>query len=245
MKRIFGKNFVIFLSLILVSCSAKNEQQTKIRIVDLQGKSHPVSTKIPDLNVQALASQGRLQDEQGSFNSSAVESQQNMAPRNTPAALAETEQLPQPIQAIKQDPQQPSKSSNIAVNAGLAQGEQAVEYDLAESEEVEKPAAKKKLKSRAAKKPVEIVEESGAAKEVAATPKTGKFFVQVGSFSSSDNANKTLNLMKKFYRGEVETVDGDKVIYRVLLGPFANKGQASAMVKKITASGHPAILVKN
>lgn len=242
MKKIFGKNFVIFLSLIFVSCSAKNEQQTKIRIVDLQGKSHPVSTKIPDLNVQALVSQGRLQDEQSSFYNPAFESQQNVAPRNHPAALAETEQLPQPIQAIKQAPQ---PSANITVNAGVVQGEQAVEYDLSESEAVEKPSAKKKLKPRVAKKSVDIVDKSTASKAVAAAPKTGKFFVQVGSFSSVDNANKTLGLMKKFYRGEVETVDGDKVIHRVLLGPFANKAQASAMVKKITTSGHPAILVKN
>ncbi len=245
MKKILGKNFVIFLSLVFVSCSAKNEQQTKIRIVDLQGKSHPVATKIPDLNVQALVSQGRLQDEQSNFQNPAYESQQNVAPKNIPAAVAETEQLPQPIQAIKQAPQQPS-ASNIAVNAGAVQGEQAVEYDLSESEAVETPSSKKKLKARGAKKSVEIVDESKASKKVVATaPKTGKFFVQVGSFSSMDNANKTLSAMKKFNRGEVETVDGDKVIYRVLLGPFANRVQATAMVKKITTSGHPAILVKN
>lgn len=243
MKKFFGKNLVIFLSLIFVSCSAKNEQQTKIRIVDLQGKSHPVSTKIPDLNVQALVSQGRLQDEQSSFHNPALESQQNVLPKNMPSALAETEQMPQPIQAIKQAPQRPTAT---VVNAGSVQAaEQAVEYDLSESEAVEKPATKKKSKSRGAKKVVEIVDESAAKQEVVAAPKTGKFFVQVGSFSSMENANKTLSSMKKFHHGEVETVEGDKVIYRVLLGPFANRAQASTMVKKITASGHPAILVKN
>ena len=41
-------------------------------------------------------------------------------------------------------------------------------------------------------------------------------FVQVGSFSNSENAAKTLAKMNKFHKGHVETVTGDKTIYRVL-----------------------------
>ena len=50
--------------------------------------------------------------------------------------------------------------------------------------------------------------------------------------------------MKKFHKGKIQTVDGKKVVHRVILGPFSNKSQARKLVKKIKNSGHDAILIK-
>ncbi len=73
---------------------------------------------------------------------------------------------------------------------------------------------------------------------------TGKFFVQVGSYSNISTAKSELKKMKKFHSGKIETVDGERTMHRVLVGPFANKKKAAAMMKKIKASGHDAIITR-
>jgi len=258
MKKIFGINFIIFLSLFFVSCAAKDEQQTTIRIVDLQGKAHPVVTKTPDLNVQALASQGRIQEERGTFRNAgnqatnpSVNNQQNLAQNSAPVnqdfGAASSEAIKNTLQSPSQPQyklteQKPESANNESIVAAGAvkekePQEENVEYDLTDSPK----AAKEKtshVKAKHTKKPV--------AKIAAAKTSSGKkFFVQVGSFSSISNANQTLTAMQKFHAGKVETVDGEKTIYRVLIGPFPSKASANEMVKTITGSGHEAILVRN
>ncbi len=252
MRKISAKNLVIFLGLIIASCSAKNDPQTKIRIVDLQGKSHPVATRIPDLNTQVLASQGRLKEEQAVIKNSTTEPNsqfsnpsdnsaflnQNLAasqpnPSQVPAVPVVNNQFPtnqpQPTQF------QPTQSSNVMISGGSAQKEQTVEYDLSKPDEAEMKSGKK-VKFKVGQKIAVSESEAG---------KTKGFFAQIGSFSTMNNADKTLASMKKFHKGQIEIVDGDKTIYRVLLGPFPNRAKANEMVKKIKTSGHEAILVRN
>jgi hypothetical protein len=244
MRKISAKNLVIFLGLIIASCSAKNDPQTKIRIVDLQGKSHPVATRIPDLNTQVLASQGRLKEEQSVIKNSTTEpnsqfsnpsdnSNQNLAasqsnPPQAPTFSVVNNQFPtnQP---------QPTQSSNVMISGGSVQKEQTVEYDLSKPDEAEMKSGKK-VKFKVGQKIAVSESEAG---------KTKGFFAQIGSFSTMNNADKTLASMKKFHKGQIEIVDGDKTIYRVLLGPFPNRAKANEMVKKIKTSGHEAILVRN
>jgi cell division protein FtsN len=233
MKKILGKNLIVFLSLVFFSCSAQDGQQPKIRIVDLQGKSHPVVTRFPDLNAQALASQGKLQgefqnklpEEQNSSKNSpsrvAVVAQQNLAPNPVSDPVAPT---------IVQNAAQPSEQSGVVVDAGVSK-EKTVEYDLAESEASEKPAKAEPISKQ-------IVEKTSSAN-------AKKFFVQVGSFSNGENASKTLASMRKFHQGKIEIIEGDKAIHRVLLGPFSNRKKSKEMVKKIASSGHEAILVRS
>ncbi len=232
MKQIFGKSFIIFLSLIFASCAAKNEQQSRIRIVDLDGKSHPVITKIPELNKQAMASQGVFKEQSETFqNNLPEEPKQNSAPQalasNTPDYGAVSSEI---IQNTLQ-PKRPTEQQEAMVSGGK-QSDEAVEYDLSKPEEDAKPQPK-------------LEEKKSAKKHEAATKVEKGLFVQVGSFSSVDNAKKTLVKMKKFHKGRVETVEGEKTIYRVLLGPFTSKPKALAMVKKITNSGHEAVLMRN
>jgi cell division protein FtsN len=242
MRKISAKNLVIFLGLIIASCSAKNDPQTKIRIVDLQGKSHPVATRIPDLNTQVLASQGRLQEEQTVIKNSTTDSKSQLPnPSDNSAFSSQNLTAPQsnPSQApavpVINNQAQINPSPNVMIGGGSAQKEQTVEYDLSKPDEAE-VATSKKVKFKIGQKAV--VSES-------VTEKAKGFFAQVGSFSTMNSADKTLASMKKFYKGQIEIVDGDKTIYRVLLGPFPNRAKANEMVKKIKTSGHEAILVRN
>ena len=62
MIKLFIKNILIFLTLLIVSCSKSDEK--RIRIVDLQGKSHAIKTRVPELNVEILESQDIINDTQ-------------------------------------------------------------------------------------------------------------------------------------------------------------------------------------
>lgn len=224
MKQFSAKSFVIFLSLIFVACSPTKDQQPRIRIVDLDGKSHPIVTKIPEMNRQAMASQGVLKEQTETFQNN-LPPQQNVAATAPDYGTVSSEIVQKTLQPRLSAPQQ-----EAAVNAGK-QSDEAVEYDLSKPEEDEKPEPKLTEKKSAKKSAREKVEKG--------------LFVQVGSFSSSSNAKKTLAAMHKFHKGKIETVEGEKPIYRVLLGPFTSKPKALTMVKKITDSGHEAVLMRN
>lgn len=135
--------------------------------------------------------------------------------------------------AVKYDqaPQAPTTPKTLLAEAPATiepsvKSEKQEEIDISE----EKSAVKKPKTKPSAHKPVAT---SGK-----------KFFVQVGSFVNQVAADSLLQKMEKFHAGKVEVVEGDKVIYRVLLGPFADKPAAAKMVKKVAAAGHDAILTK-
>lgn len=211
---------------MLASCASKDDQQNKIRIVDLQGKSHPVITRIPELNAQALAAQGKMVGDPFA-NKNSAPTQKDLT-KNTPDYGAI-----QP-ESLQKTPPRPAVAENVVA----ANKDQAVEYDLSD------PAETKKIPAQTPVKKVAISKSKKSTKAVAAA-KSGRFSVQVGSFSSQESANQTLVAMQKFHAGKIETVEGEKTIYRVLLGPFSTRKQANELVKKITDSGHEAILVRN
>ncbi len=234
------------------------EDQTKIRIVDLNGNARKVTTRYPELNVQALNSQGRAYEKtsQGAFeNSVKVSSSPTYVKKDSVAPAPKVDQTFDNAAAQPQNfvENQASEVAPIvvggtvgAVQANSDKTSEVVEYDLNATTEAQDTVAaptktpeKKSLKKEKAKK--SAVKEKPAAK--AASTK-GKFFVQVGSFSNQENASSTLNKMEKFHAGTIETVAGEKTIYRVWLGPFNNRVSAENMVKKVAASGHEAILVK-
>ena len=232
MKRFFAKSLAIFFSLIVVACSSKSDQQPRIRIVDLDGKSHPIATKIPEMNKQAMASQGVFKEQTETFQNN-LPPQQDVA--QNPVATAPDYGVAAPDEAQKNlSPKNAAMQSNsqqeVAVNAGK-QPEEAIEYDLSKPEEDAKPEPKLK--------------ETKPVKKSAAAKTEKGLFVQVGSFASASNAKNTLAKMQKFHKGKIETVEGEKTMYRVLLGPFTSKAKAQAMVKKITESGHEAVLMRN
>ncbi len=226
------KIFLVFFSLFFISCS-QEEQQPRIRIVDLQGNEHHVTTKVPDLNAQILTSQGRMPQQYQDRR--AMQTPQEDLAQNSPAAVPmdlSPAPMPQPTVEVNK-----SGKDELLVTAGAPQNkdQETVEYSLNDGEKTAKEAEKVPAKATHKTK-----------KEKAAAKTSGKkFFVQVGSFASISNAKRTLAEMEKFHQGKVTTVEAKKTIYRVLLGPFSNKNSATKIVKEITDSGHEAILVKN
>lgn len=234
-NRIF---FLIASCLFFTSCGFvskwKKDEQPQIRIVDLQGKSHPIVTKVPELNAKVLASQGEQ-----TIAPIAMETKkpiqigeikyQNYQDQNLANAKA-TNDFPRdlPLGQTKTPNEQTSQNDEM-IQAGVKEKDRVVEYDLSENKTILNP--KKSTKKNTGKK--SLANNSGA-----------NFFVQVGSFSTRASAESTLKKMQKYHSGEVEVVEGEKTIYRSLLGPFSNKTAALGLVKKIKSAGQDAIIVK-
>lgn len=235
MKTSFSKNFVILFSLILSSCLAQSESQTKIRIVNLQGKSRPIQTKIPELNSIALLEQGKTSNDQHLSSNNVVlldldpktkaSNSRNIAPV-TPNMVQETLQTPQ-------EPKDKKLINTLAANEN-----QEVEYDLAVAKKTPIKSAKKLTNPKKAVK-------KARKKDVTSYKQKKGLFVQVGSFSKVHNAKRSLAMMKKFHSGRIEKTGKKKTYYRVLLGPFSTNVAANKVIKKITNSGHEAILMRN
>ena len=224
------KFLAVIFSLFFVSCAGGGDE-AQIRIVDLQGHAKPVATKIPELNKQALAAQGAIPaDDQIVYNSSSQLNQNKNSNQDFGAMSSRAIQETLQSQQYKNPKIVEEKQTQIAPRTK----DQEVEYDL--SEDVKEPIELPKV--------VATKEKKSAKKS---TSKKG-YFVQVGSFINHASAKQTLDSMKKFEKESggamVETVEGEKTIYRALLGPFENKKQAMAMMKKIKNSGRDAIIVK-
>jgi len=242
--RILAKFLSVILLLSFAAC-VKKDEEPQVRIVDLQGRAKPVKTRMPELNAKAMAEQG-FAAQTRDINQAAPDA----GYRNSPiiannkkedfgsASAKNMRQVLQPSQEPELVRNQANSENVAAPNMGAGNGNEPIEYDLAEAKQDEAPS-KPEIINHHAKKPVK--------KAVATAEKTTggkKFFAQVGSFSSKGNAEATLVEMQKFHHGKVEISQGDKMVYRVWLGPFANRNQANAMIKKIKASGHDAVLVR-
>lgn len=279
------KKFVIFLGLALASCSlnkAANEQQ-KIRIVDMQGKAHPVQTRVPELNAQILASQGKFEQrdeslKEGLENKSFEEVAQNKysqvepnkivpqnSPQNFPLEQNFVDNSPTNIdygfiapEGMGKNPVPDLKASalpkttelkeedQMRANVGVGQMDDGSqnEFDISDKKN---PVVRSVVGSGKKYVMTHPKQETTAPKEENFTAKSRKgYFVQVGSFSNQSSAKRSLGVMKKYHNGVVEEANsGGKTVYRALLGPFSNKQKAADLVRKITASGHDAIIVKN
>jgi cell division protein FtsN len=232
MKQIFAKIFIIIFSLTLASCLPKNNQEPRIKIVDLDGKSHNMVTKIPELNKRAMASQEMAASSQ--FNIPQNNSNEMAAPNNVSQNLENS--APDYGIDFSQSPQkQSNEKEKIVVSAGV-QSKEVAEYDFSKPEEEKIVEPTKEVAQKSTGKKSLPSESRKAQKGI---------FVQVGSFSNLENAKQTLALMQKFHKGKIEDVKGKTTIHRVLLGPFSTKTKAQAVLKKITASGHEAVLKIN
>lgn len=84
MPKYFFNFLLISISLFVFSCSKNKE--TKLRIVDLQGKPHNIKTRTPELNAQFLQSQAMQQNQ--AFTTDSANSTNYMMPDNANAAVA-------------------------------------------------------------------------------------------------------------------------------------------------------------
>jgi cell division protein FtsN len=260
MQNFFLKTYSLFLLTILFSCSLGSNNHANIRIVDLQGKARKINTRVPELNVQAIAAQEAARkignngvvpkSDFGAVSANNIQQTiQPSFPKNTTNNFKK-----QPLQTDINNSNQitektpPSNLQGSEPNLNIVQEESekpVKEYDLAEVKEEKQPEAVDANAIREVLKPSrEASSKITYLKASNDNPAVGKFYVQIGSFESKDNAQASLLKMKKFGSGKLETIDGDKVIYRALIGPFKDKTSAIQIMQKIKKSGHDAIVTK-
>ncbi len=263
MQNSFLKTYSLFLLIILFSCSSNPDKRANIRVVDLQGKVRKINTRVPELNVQAIAAQEAVRKignngavPKSDFGAVSANNIQQTIQPNFPKNTADNIQKQSSQPDIKNSTQIVEKNSpNISkeVNSNLDNPQEQLEnpvkeYDLSEVKE-EKQKTTEETTNPSAIREVLKPAQDGSAKITYLKASSGnataiKFYVQIGSFENKENAQATLSKMKKFGSGKLETVDGDKVIYRALIGPFKDKASASQVMQKIKKSGHDAIVTK-
>jgi cell division protein FtsN len=262
MKNIFCKILIVFFAINLASCSyfKKTNQPAKTRIVSLDGQYREIVTKTPEMNAKILASQVNLSEEKKKFaemmkgaeNKKIVPiapDAKNKIAENAVSVDAENAPLVEVASGDSAKVQQIFGEDSAKKDGGVQ------EVDLSDSaapmKGIKKPIFIKKGQNKKGKM---LVTQTAAASDVAAEPeneapvasaKKKGLFVQVGSFQDMGNAKSTLATMSKFHKGFVETSNGEKTIYRVLLGPIAGRKKANLIVVNIKKTGQDAIVVRN
>ncbi|MDJ0917557.1 MAG: SPOR domain-containing protein [Woeseiaceae bacterium] len=132
-----------------------------------------------------------------------------------PVAATETAQPePEPDQAVEPEPEAPQPIP-VASSAAAAQAD--------EPEPAQQPAPREAPK---------IQRSAGSA--------TGMWAVQLGSFSSADNANRlAADLRQKGFAAFLsKTESGGNELHRVRIGPQKDKPAAEAMASRLKDAGH-------
>lgn len=273
MKQFGLKNFLIISLLFLTSCSLlKKNNEKRIRIVDLQGKSHGVKTRVPPLNAQILRSQGKMPengdlftvapasgdnyDFGGTANSQGGEAIKNKYAQDnisaTDQGLQNANNTANYNTAPTLNPESTPMSTHSLndvpdskVKAGdmvVEQEIQEVEYDLSDNKNVKQSPKKTAVIATYSKEPVK---KKVVAKETESTSVLHGNYVQTGAFSSLNNAKRSARTMKGYAKVQIEesTIAG-KTVYRVLLGSFSSQDAALATIRKIKGDGYDAIFVK-
>lgn len=105
----------------------------------------------------------------------------------------------------------------------------------------EKPASVARTESPAAKPPAAKPVEKPVEKPSASR---GEWFVQVGSFSQAENAERyAQQLRKQGFSSVVLPPAGAKSLVRVRVGPVRSRDAAAALLERLTASGHKGAVV--
>ncbi len=126
-----------------------------------------------------------------------------------------------------------------------ASKEDEVVYDLSDDKKTDKKEEKadkksaenKKFKIVTGKEATKKSEKSKTSKPLKSTHKG--LFIQIGSYSSSEMANKILSKNSALDYGQIqEATVGGKKFYRVMFGPVQNQEKAEELLKKASAKGH-------
>jgi cell division protein FtsN len=264
MTKLFIKNLIIFLAILIVSSCSKGSGK-KIRIVDLQGKSHAVKTKVPELNAQILESQGRLVQQENIF---ANNSENQVVALNEITQNAVVENNVKTTENNAQDINiQNSAESNQKIVTENQNKYPTADYKAAEIELANQKAKSEdstlsnKIKVSAGNvfdnKETEVEYDLSKVKKEKKLEKKDKkitdssnnilsgIYVQTGAFSNIENAQKDESFVKKYAKSQIEeSSSNDKKIFRVFLGPFSNKTEANKIINKLKADNHDAVIVK-
>jgi cell division protein FtsN len=243
----FSKILSVLSLILLVSCANKSDQPTELRIVDLNGNPKPIKRMVPEGNAQMMASQNA-----GSITPG------NPEPTNPPVLQSYQKPSPEPMSGG--DLTAPAPSTNVAETkpaVGSKPFEATVSYDMSDPKTTETKPTLEEPTNLAEAQPQAAANSNKKFKLAIAKVKTGNtkvssgssksgILIQIGSFSSHENANKALEQSKQIATGTIEAVDlGGKKAYRVFLGPSSNLKKANVVLKKAKKSGYKdAFIVK-
>lgn len=113
--------------------------------------------------------------------------------------------------------------------------------------EIEKPDSKQEKSSADYRKSRSEPPKNYRDNSTNKTRSNGKnYYVQLGSFLQREKAKNLIAKMKEYSGGKIEEVqNGDRTVYRALIGPFTNKTEAKSIVREIQQNGQDAVLVKS
>ena len=85
-----------------------------------------------------------------------------------------------------------------------------------------------------------VISSRDAGSEPPVESSTGMWAVQLGSFSSAENANRLASGLRKegFAAFLSQTTSGSKSLHRVRIGPQKDRAAAEAVAAKLSAAGH-------
>ncbi len=253
-SNILSRSFAIFSLMLLTSClgsldslssklfgNKSGNQETEIRIVDLNGNPKPIRRMVPEGNAQILASQ---REEAAKNNIAAINnansSKNNSAPQNY--------QRPRTEQITSNNIKAPATNNANAIKSKPI--EAVVSYDMADEKAPkiktgtiqtlpQTPTPNKSPNKSPNKRFRLAVSKTRDGNVKAKSLNKSGILIQIGSFSSPSNADRALEQGKKISAGKIEEVNlKGRKNYRVFLGPISNSKTARNILKKAKNSGY-------
>ncbi len=275
MAKYLFKALILIIGLFLVSCTKSSEKKIRLvdmqgKAHDVKTRVPELNVGLlKSQNVQNSQSQSFSS---GNLYSNPIPNQENYGAQTNPSAqqslnkyetadyaeasaniIEQTLQAPQNSNSkvVTSDTNFKNNDSSVKANVdngpkilatiGQKQESDVAEYSLNESAKKDEVSNSKIKKSQ--KKIFTSAKKGKISKKAVSS---SGFFVQVGAFSNSANAETSLSEMQKFSDGKIEEADlNDKKLYRVLLGPISSKSKALQLMNEIKNSGHDAVIVRH
>ncbi len=275
MAKYLFKALILIIGLFLVSCTKSSEKKIRLvdmqgKAHDVKTRVPELNVGLlKSQNVQNSQSQSFSS---GNLYSNPIPNQENYGAQTNPSAqqslnkyanadyaeasaniIEQTLQAPQNSNSkvVTSDTNFKNNDSSVKANVdngpkilatiGQKQESDVAEYSLNESAKKDEASNSKIKKSQ--KKIFTSAKKGKISKKAVSS---SGFFVQVGAFSNSANAETSLSEMQKFSDGKIEEADlNDKKLYRVLLGPISSKSKALQLMNEIKNSGHDAVIVRH
>jgi cell division protein FtsN len=260
------KLFSIVAIILISACNNKENQIPTIRLVSIDGKPSNIQPKIPSFNAKVL--QKNQNESLSEVEDSKIKNidNQKVAPVKI-VSKKELKQEPILLEGKKETNQnnQLKNSTNKAndINSQNSKIINEINYDLSKKSNlnienknlVQNNAIAEPFQNKLAKNDSETrimfknryvltQLDQNKVKNNKMSNVKGKIFIQTGSFSTIDNAKKSLNSNKKFFsNGKIEESSDGKV-HKVLIGPFKTRQQALKIIEKIKKTGQDAIMLE-
>lgn len=134
---------------------------------------------------------------------------------------------PQPMT----QPRRPVREGDMLVS----ENERVMPLAEEEAQQVRQSPGRRRPPSVPSRAPAVVAE----APPIPAQSPAGNILIQAGSFKSRDNADRAKSLLGAIAGVEVAPVDsGGSTVFRVRVGPFADRGEAAAALARVNEAGY-------